>query len=226
VPDLAAKLSPSRTSTPLKDRPSSPAPPDDHIRISKRKDEDDPDLTEDEQPRKKKARRAQSAPKQRKRKAPIVHKRKATPVHGDDDGEDSEKDHPTPKKPIRRRRRLSVSSIASCSSLSSIEDDEDRRSCSPHPSESNCSKIKKAPKTWSNPEMLGLIIECFATSRASSLAPSAIYRTLTASRPQLKEERTKKEWLQLIQDVLQEGWDGNNGVFGRIESSGKVGGAS
>ncbi|KAH7916619.1 hypothetical protein BJ138DRAFT_292045 [Hygrophoropsis aurantiaca] len=68
-------------------------------------------------------------------------------------------------------------------------------------------------------ELTGMLIESLATSRASSLTPTVLYKTITQSHPHLKtEERTKKAWIQLISDVLELG-----GMFEKVESSGEDG---
>ncbi|KAH7928922.1 hypothetical protein BV22DRAFT_974171, partial [Leucogyrophana mollusca] len=68
-------------------------------------------------------------------------------------------------------------------------------------------------------ELTGMLIEALATSRASSLTPTALYSAITQSHPHLKnEERGKKEWLKLISDVLESG-----GMFEKVDSSGENG---
>ena len=70
-------------------------------------------------------------------------------------------------------------------------------------------------------EIRGMLIESMATSRASSLPASSLYRAVMQSRPALKAQRSEKEWLAVFELVLKEGqMDG--GVFGKVESSGKV----
>ena len=70
-------------------------------------------------------------------------------------------------------------------------------------------------------EIQGMLIESFAVSRASSLPGSALHRTITANRPSLKSERTKEQWLEVIEAVLEDG-QRTSGVFGKVESSFKV----
>ena len=70
-------------------------------------------------------------------------------------------------------------------------------------------------------EMRGMLIESMATSRASSLPVSSLCRSILQSRPSLASQRSERQWLKEFEDVLEEGWRGC-GVFGKVESSGKV----
>lgn len=70
-------------------------------------------------------------------------------------------------------------------------------------------------------ELQGMLIESFAVSRASSQSASVLYRSVTQNRPSLKTEHTEKQWLQMIEAVLEDGQN-RSGVFGKIESSFKV----
>jgi len=68
----------------------------------------------------------------------------------------------------------------------------------------------------------GMVIETIATSRASSLPVSSIYKLVMNSQPALKSQRSEDEWLQLFERVLRSGEVGRgSGVFGKVESSGK-----
>lgn len=68
----------------------------------------------------------------------------------------------------------------------------------------------------------GMVIETMATSRASSLPVSSIYKLVMNSQPALKSQRTEDEWLQIFERVLRSGEAGRgSGVFGKVESSGK-----
>ncbi|KAF6763387.1 hypothetical protein DFP72DRAFT_530119 [Ephemerocybe angulata] len=71
-------------------------------------------------------------------------------------------------------------------------------------------------------EMKGMIIECMATSRASSMPVSLVARTVMQAHPRLKAEKTEKEWRRVIGRVLVNGMAGRgSGVFGKVDSSGK-----
>jgi len=68
----------------------------------------------------------------------------------------------------------------------------------------------------------GMVIETIATSRASSLPVSSIYKLVMNSQPALKSQRSEDEWLRLFEHVLRSGEVGRGcGVFGKVESSGK-----
>jgi hypothetical protein len=72
-------------------------------------------------------------------------------------------------------------------------------------------------------EIQGMIIECMATSRASSMPVSLVVRTVLQTHPGLKEKRTEKEWRKVVGRVLVNGMAGRgSGVFGKVDSSGKV----
>jgi len=72
-------------------------------------------------------------------------------------------------------------------------------------------------------EICGMLIECMATSRASSLPISSLYKAVMESRPSLKALRAEKEWQHLFKRVLsrEDVSRGGSGVFGKVESSGK-----
>ena len=70
-------------------------------------------------------------------------------------------------------------------------------------------------------EIAGMLIESMATSRASSLPTSSLYKSVMASRPALSAQRSEKAWMAVFERVLREGQRGT-GVFGKVESSGKV----
>jgi hypothetical protein len=73
-------------------------------------------------------------------------------------------------------------------------------------------------------EITGMLIECMATSRASSLPISSLYKSVMECRPSLKARHTEKEWATVFKRVLKNGVVGS-GVFGKVESSGKVRGS-
>ncbi|KAI0935216.1 hypothetical protein AcW1_008802 [Taiwanofungus camphoratus] len=78
-------------------------------------------------------------------------------------------------------------------------------------------------------EVQGMLIETFATSRASSLPASSLYNSIMESRPVLKDapsarsegKMSKKEWTRLIEDVLEEGRV-TSGVFDKVENRLKI----
>ena len=74
-----------------------------------------------------------------------------------------------------------------------------------------------------NAEICGMLIETMALSRASSLPLSSLYKMVMQTQPSLKSQRSESEWLIVFARVLQEGEAGRgSGVFGKVESSGKV----
>ena len=74
-----------------------------------------------------------------------------------------------------------------------------------------------------NAEICGMLIETMALSRASSLPLSSLYKMVMQTQPSLRSQRSEQEWLIVFARVLQEGEAGHgSGVFGKVESSGKV----
>lgn len=69
-----------------------------------------------------------------------------------------------------------------------------------------------------DPELVGMLIETFATSRASSLTLSTAYKSLMSTRPGIKARHSEAEWMGILGDVLEKG---DGGVFGKVESSRK-----
>ncbi|KAG2016398.1 hypothetical protein CC2G_009567 [Coprinopsis cinerea AmutBmut pab1-1] len=71
-------------------------------------------------------------------------------------------------------------------------------------------------------ELKGMLIECMATSRASSMAVSVLCRTVLQTHPYLKEQKTEKEWRKVVNRILYTGMaPRGSGVFGKVDSSGK-----
>jgi len=84
-------------------------------------------------------------------------------------------------------------------------------------SESLYAKAKELHAT-----ICGMVIETMATSRASSLPVSSIYKQVMNSQPSLKNERTEHEWFRIFERVLRDGEAGRgSGVFAKVESSGQ-----
>lgn len=72
-------------------------------------------------------------------------------------------------------------------------------------------------------QVCGLLIETMAMSRASSLPVSSLFKLVMQQQPALKSQRTDKEWMKLFDRVLHNGEAGRgSGLFGKVESSGKV----
>jgi hypothetical protein len=68
-----------------------------------------------------------------------------------------------------------------------------------------------------------MLIECMATSRASSLPMSTLYKTVMQSYPSLKSRGSEDECLELVERVLEGGTvaSGGSGVFGKVQRNGK-----
>ncbi|KAJ7925818.1 hypothetical protein B0H13DRAFT_1973476 [Mycena leptocephala] len=79
------------------------------------------------------------------------------------------------------------------------------------------------PSPELDPELCGMLIECMATSRASSLPMSTLYRTVMQSYPSLKSRGTEHECLEIMERVLEGGTvaGGGSGVFGKVQRNGK-----
>lgn len=70
----------------------------------------------------------------------------------------------------------------------------------------------------SKAEMRGFLIQAMGLSRASSMPASSLLREVLREQPQLAHQRTKGEWLSLIEDTLA--YAPGCTVFGRIDRSG------
>ncbi|KAH0828082.1 hypothetical protein J3R83DRAFT_3739 [Lanmaoa asiatica] len=68
--------------------------------------------------------------------------------------------------------------------------------------------------------LTGMLIEAFATSRATSMDSSALYLVLTQAHPYLAAERSKEEFLIDIATVLEAG-RARCGMFEKVDSSGE-----
>ncbi|RPD68329.1 hypothetical protein L226DRAFT_441054, partial [Lentinus tigrinus ALCF2SS1-7] len=74
-------------------------------------------------------------------------------------------------------------------------------------------------------ELEGMLVETLATARASSLASSALYSAVMATRPALREmalptrKGARRAWVPAIEGVLEAGWR-RCGVFGKVVNQG------
>lgn len=85
------------------------------------------------------------------------------------------------------------------------------------------SKARNSETSALDAEICGLLIESMATSRASCLPASSLYKSVMQCRPSLKAQRSEKEWMEVFERVLRDGEASRgSGVFGKVESSGKV----
>ncbi|KAF9038329.1 hypothetical protein BDZ89DRAFT_926963, partial [Hymenopellis radicata] len=74
------------------------------------------------------------------------------------------------------------------------------------------------PKLVMSPEDLeicGMIIETMATSRASTHSASSLYKSVMANRPALQRDWSTVVFARVLEDA-----HGQNGIFGKVESSG------
>jgi hypothetical protein len=142
--------------------------------------------------------------------------------------------------PVKKKARVDASDVTKSKKAGKQKAQEDKdhksnklrsvsskkkRACDSEPTDlSVASSSEASPVMAPDPmhaEMCGMLIESLATSRASSLPVSALYKSVMQSRPALKSERTEKEWIGLIEDVLEES-ESMCGVFGKVDSSGMV----
>ena len=94
----------------------------------------------------------------------------------------------------------------------------------------NPSHTTSAPDSALDPEtaalhsqICGLLIEMMAMLRASSLPVSSLFKLVMQDQPSLKTQRSEREWVEIFDRVLHAGEVGRgSGVFGKVESSGKV----
>ncbi|KAK7064204.1 hypothetical protein R3P38DRAFT_2823037 [Favolaschia claudopus] len=94
---------------------------------------------------------------------------------------------------------------------------------SSHPSSFSPVEPPRKPLHDLDPELCGMLIESLATSRASSMAMSTLYKTVMQSYPSLKSRGTEAECLHLVEQVLEGGTmaGGGSGVFGKVQRNGK-----
>jgi hypothetical protein len=119
-----------------------------------------------------------------------------------------------PRQPSRTNSDASTSTSTTASS-SKIPATE--------PSKLVKSKAKDPETSALDAEICGLLIESMATSRASCLPASSLYKSVMQCRPSLKAQRSEKDWMEVFERVLQDGEASRgSGVFGKVESSGKV----
>jgi len=88
------------------------------------------------------------------------------------------------------------------------------------PSPSSAVLLPSSATSALHAEIRGMLVESMATSRASSLPVSSLYKAVMQSRPALKAQRGETEWLAVFELVLQDGQK-DGGIFGKVESSGK-----
>ncbi|KAG6827964.1 hypothetical protein H0H92_009825 [Tricholoma furcatifolium] len=181
-----------------------------------------------------------SGSKDVERKKTAKVKTKAKRRLEDEQGEEDENHHnpksvlPKPKKQrkntnVERERESSAETSSSSSSSSSSQKKSSSSSASTStskpkhkPAAPPPQRIAKDPSTQAlDDEIRGMLIESLALSRASCLPASALYKSALETRPAMGAERSEKEWMGIIERVLEEGEasTGGCGVFGKVESS-------
>lgn len=146
------------------------------------------------------------------------------------DGKKRKEDHPGPES-SRKKRRIEGGKKRANSNQASAKKAEDpapsiktdgpastaEKTCPPAPN------TDKPPQDDLDDEILGLLIESMALSRASSLPVSSLYKSVMQSRPAFKAQKSDKDWIAVFLRVLEGGVMGRgSGIFGKIESSGKA----
>ncbi|KAG6852497.1 hypothetical protein C0991_011482 [Blastosporella zonata] len=133
--------------------------------------------------------------------------------------DEEENTHPAPKPKKPKKTDADASSLKRSSrpdpSTSSISLSTSKSKPSPQASSSKSQPI--SPKDPVTEEIFGMLIETMATSRASSMPASSLYKSALLTRPSLSTERPEAEWLTIIERVLHDGEV--KGVFGKVESS-------
>jgi hypothetical protein len=145
-------------------------------------------------------------------------KKKRTMKRGDGDGHAATSSRTT-KRADNSRHPPKAKSIRRSSSTIYSSDDEDDAS----PSHTT-PDFPLDPETAAlHSQICGLLIETMAMSRASSLPVSSLFKLVMQDQPSLKTQRSEREWVEIFDRVLHAGEVGRgSGVFGKVESSGKV----
>lgn len=154
-------------------------------------------------------------------------------------------DRDTHQAPRRKQRQRKTSSSAkekvtvcksrsrSRSCLKSMSPEEDlrtqvaricdepqsRNGSEPSATKAESSSTTPAPLDPEQVELIGMLVEALATSRASSMDPLALHTAITQTHPHLKTKHSKKEWLNLIPVMLEAGRE-RCGMFEKVQSSG------
>lgn len=157
-------------------------------------------------------------------------------------------DRDTDQVPRRKQRQRKTSSSAkekvtvcksrsrsrSCLKSKSPEEDlrtqvaricdepQSRNGSEPSATKAESSSTTPAPLDPEQVELIGMLVEALATSRASSMDPLALHTAITQTHPHLKTKHSKKEWLNLIPVMLEAGRE-RCGMFEKVQSSGTDG---
>ncbi|EIN11476.1 hypothetical protein PUNSTDRAFT_98590 [Punctularia strigosozonata HHB-11173 SS5] len=132
---------------------------------------------------------------------------------------DTEAARPRPKTKKETRKRRPTPRSSSSPSPEMVSEDDVASSSS------RASSAGPAPSKRARPaacaeyaEYRGMLIEAFATSRASALSAAVLYKIVMSTRPALSSQKSKKEWLEYLTLVMEDGAR-TCGVFGRVDSS-------
>ncbi|KAG6860109.1 hypothetical protein C0995_015609 [Termitomyces sp. Mi166 len=117
------------------------------------------------------------------------------------------------------KHKTSARTSSSSSSKTRLSDEAKPKSRPPPPPPPPSLKDPETEALYA--EIRGMLIESMATSRASSMPASSLYKNAMRCRPSLEAQRNEKEWMEIIERVLREGEGsrGGTGVFGKVESS-------
>jgi hypothetical protein len=156
------------------------------------------------------------------------------------DGKKRKEDHPGPESSRKKRRieggkkRANPKEVGQSSAKKAEDPAPSKNAEDPPPSaikaEDPCpsaSFTAASPAELSQDaqdgEILGMLIESMAASRASSLPVSFLYKSVMQSRPALKAQKSDEEWFTVFLRVLENGIAGRgSGIFGKVDSSGKA----
>ncbi|KAF8069955.1 hypothetical protein FPV67DRAFT_1753802 [Lyophyllum atratum] len=172
---------------------------------------------------------------EKKRKAQKESKRRLEEAEEaeEDEEEENKQAAPAPKTKkqkksedggLPKRSRPQQPSTASKSKSKSTPSSSSASSSKPPPRDESIPKPKASPpdpETQAlDTEICGMLIESMATSRASCLPASTLYKNVMQCHPALKEQRGEREWMEILERVLHDGEAARgSGVFGKVESS-------
>lgn len=127
------------------------------------------------------------------------------------DGKKRKEDHPGPESSRKKRRIEGGRKRAHSKEVAKKAEDP-----------ASSSTKTDGPQDDLDGEILGMLIESMALSRASSLPVSSLFKSVMQSRPAFKAQKSDKDWIAVFLRVLEGGVVGRgSGVFSKIESSGK-----
>jgi len=145
-------------------------------------------------------------------------KKKRTTKRGDGEGHATTSARTTKRADNGRHPPKAKSIRRSSSTIYSSDDENDV-----NPSHTTPDSPLDPETVALHSQICGLLIETMAMSRASSLPVSSLFKLVMQDQPSLKTQRSEREWVEIFDRVLHAGEVGRgSGVFGKVESSGKV----